>query len=84
MARKLFVGNLSFNTTENELQDTFAQYGTVPRPQVAAAAVVAVVAADPAAVAAAVASEGASPVGKLSRSLHVVFFKRCLWAHAFT
>jgi RNA recognition motif-containing protein len=26
---KLFVGNLSFNVTENELQDTFAQYGTV-------------------------------------------------------
>ncbi|MGI8966861.1 MAG: RNA recognition motif domain-containing protein, partial [Limisphaerales bacterium] len=26
---KLFVGNLSFNTTENDLQDLFAQYGTV-------------------------------------------------------
>ena len=26
---KLFVGNLSFNTTENELQDMFAQHGTV-------------------------------------------------------
>jgi cold-inducible RNA-binding protein len=26
---KLFVGNLSFNTTENELQDTFAAHGTV-------------------------------------------------------
>jgi RNA recognition motif-containing protein len=26
---KLFVGNLSFNTTENDLQDTFAPYGTV-------------------------------------------------------
>ncbi len=26
---KLYVGNLSFNTTENELQDLFSQYGTV-------------------------------------------------------
>jgi cold-inducible RNA-binding protein len=26
---KLFVGNLSFNTTENELQDAFAAHGTV-------------------------------------------------------
>jgi cold-inducible RNA-binding protein len=26
---KLFVGNLSFNTTENILQDTFAAHGTV-------------------------------------------------------
>ena len=26
---KLFVGNLSFNTTENELQDLFGQHGTV-------------------------------------------------------
>lgn len=26
---KLFVGNLSYNTTENDLQDLFAQYGTV-------------------------------------------------------
>jgi RNA recognition motif-containing protein len=26
---KLFVGNLSFNVTENQLQDTFAAYGTV-------------------------------------------------------
>jgi RNA recognition motif-containing protein len=26
---KLFVGNLSFDVTENDLQDTFAQYGAV-------------------------------------------------------
>ena len=26
---KLFVGNLSFNTTENDLQDAFAEHGTV-------------------------------------------------------
>lgn len=29
MDNKLFVGNLSFNTTENDLQDTFAVHGTV-------------------------------------------------------
>ncbi len=29
MNNKLFVGNLSYNTTENELQDAFAQFGTV-------------------------------------------------------
>jgi RNA recognition motif-containing protein len=29
MATKLFVGNLPFTTTENELQDHFAQAGTV-------------------------------------------------------
>lgn len=29
MNNKLFVGNLSFNTTENDLQDAFAAHGTV-------------------------------------------------------
>lgn len=29
MNSKLFVGNLSFNTTENDLQDAFAPHGTV-------------------------------------------------------
>ncbi|MBI5774973.1 MAG: RNA-binding protein [Verrucomicrobia bacterium] len=29
MANKLFVGNLTFTTTENDLQDHFAQAGTV-------------------------------------------------------
>jgi cold-inducible RNA-binding protein len=29
MNNKLFVGNLSFNTTENDLQDAFASHGTV-------------------------------------------------------
>ncbi len=29
MNNKLFVGNLSFDTTENDLQDTFAGHGTV-------------------------------------------------------
>lgn len=29
MSAKLFVGNLSFSLTENDLQDTFAAYGTV-------------------------------------------------------
>ena len=29
MNTKLFVGNLSFNTTENDLQDLFAAHGTV-------------------------------------------------------
>jgi RNA recognition motif-containing protein len=29
MNNKLFVGNLSFNTTENDLRDTFAAHGTV-------------------------------------------------------
>ena len=29
MSTKLFVGNLSFNTTENDIQDAFAAHGTV-------------------------------------------------------
>jgi RNA recognition motif-containing protein len=29
MSNKLFVGNLSFNTTENDLQDLFAAHGSV-------------------------------------------------------
>jgi RNA recognition motif-containing protein len=29
MSTKLFVGNLSFNTTENDLNDAFAAFGTV-------------------------------------------------------
>src|SRR5205085_3726747 len=29
MSTKLFVGNLSFNVTENALQDAFAAHGTV-------------------------------------------------------
>lgn len=29
MAKKLYVGNLSYNTTEDDLQQLFAEYGTV-------------------------------------------------------
>jgi RNA recognition motif-containing protein len=29
MSTKLYVGNLSYNTTENDLQDAFAAHGTV-------------------------------------------------------
>ncbi len=29
MSNKLYVGNLSFNTTQNDLQDAFAAHGTV-------------------------------------------------------
>jgi cold-inducible RNA-binding protein len=35
MATKLFVGKLSFNTTEQSLQTLFAEYGTVVSAQVA-------------------------------------------------
>lgn len=31
MSTKLFVGNLSFNTTENDIEDAFAAHGTVSR-----------------------------------------------------
>ncbi len=29
MSNKLFVGNLSFNTTETQLRDTFSEFGAV-------------------------------------------------------
>lgn len=29
MAKKIYVGNLSYNTTDEGLEDAFAQYGTV-------------------------------------------------------
>ena len=29
MAKKIYVGNLSYSTTEDRLNDLFAQYGTV-------------------------------------------------------
>ena len=29
MSKKLFVGNLSFQTTENDISDAFAQFGAV-------------------------------------------------------
>ena len=34
MNNKLFVGNLSFNTTENDLQDAFTAHGTVVEAKV--------------------------------------------------
>lgn len=34
MSKNLYVGNLPFSTTADELQDTFSQYGTVVRAQV--------------------------------------------------
>ncbi|PWU14952.1 MAG: RNA-binding protein [Verrucomicrobia bacterium] len=35
MSNKLFVGNLDFKVTENELQDTFAAHGTVVEANIA-------------------------------------------------
>src|SRR5579884_3751011 len=29
MSTRLYIGNLSYNTTENQLQDIFSQFGTV-------------------------------------------------------
>lgn len=29
MAKKLYVGNISYSTTEDQLEDLFSQYGTV-------------------------------------------------------
>ena len=34
MAKNLYVGNLSFNTTEDELRELFSQYGNVDKVQV--------------------------------------------------
>jgi len=34
MATKLYVGNLSFGTSEESLRDTFAQHGTVETVQI--------------------------------------------------
>ncbi len=34
MSTKLFVGNLDFKTTEHDLQDAFAAYGTVVETKV--------------------------------------------------
>jgi cold-inducible RNA-binding protein len=34
MGRKLYVGNLSFNTNEPELEQLFAQFGTVESVQI--------------------------------------------------
>lgn len=34
MSNKLFVGNLSYDITENDLQDAFAAYGTVSETNV--------------------------------------------------
>ena len=36
MGKKLYVGNLSFNTSESELREAFAQYGTVTSVSVVA------------------------------------------------
>jgi RNA recognition motif-containing protein len=29
MSKKIYVGNMSYSTTENELEELFSQYGTV-------------------------------------------------------
>ena len=34
MAKKLYVGNLSFDATEDQLRQTFGQYGTVNSAQI--------------------------------------------------
>ena len=34
MSKKLFVGNLSFQTTESDISNTFAQYGAVESVQI--------------------------------------------------
>jgi RNA recognition motif-containing protein len=34
MSKNLYVGNLSFDTTSDDLRDAFAQYGTVTSAQV--------------------------------------------------
>src|SRR4051812_28367425 len=34
MSKKVFVGNLSFQTTESDISNTFAQYGTVESVQI--------------------------------------------------
>ncbi|HSM45096.1 MAG TPA: RNA-binding protein [Acidimicrobiia bacterium] len=34
MSTNLFVGNLTFSTTSNELEDLFAEYGEVAKAQV--------------------------------------------------
>src|SRR5437588_4920636 len=34
MAKNLYVGNLAFGTTSDDLREAFAQYGTVSRVQV--------------------------------------------------
>jgi cold-inducible RNA-binding protein len=34
MSKKLYVGNLAFSTTENDLIAAFSQYGTVTKAQV--------------------------------------------------
>ena len=34
MSKKLFVGNLSFQTTESDITNTFAQYGSIESVQI--------------------------------------------------